>query len=271
MLWEGLRAARRRLVITDDRIDQRTANASVVRSIRERRTAGAVVHLVHPEVARADRATESIASLRTGPGRVQVRIGRESGRVVIADDEVMIGSFSPLGDKRSVAAGHRVSHVGLRIREEALAADLAALLGAASTEAEPAMEAAAPTRRPRRATKCRQGACRRAELTVTTGVSAGRAVDFEDSAECAGVDLEEHLRRGCAAPTRLLPEDVLRLGEVRSDAVGADEHKQRQVGRSRQYLVDVVAGGAVPRLPCDRVAFGLTRPVESLMRHVIRS
>jgi hypothetical protein len=142
LLWEGLRGAGRRLVIADDRVDPRTATASMARAIRERQHAGATVHLIHPEIQSLVRSADSFAALKVAdPEPVSVRRGRDSGRVVVCDDEVMIGSFSPLGDVRDGQRGRGVTHVGLRIRDEAFAASLAAFLGAA-TAAEPDKEPA---------------------------------------------------------------------------------------------------------------------------------
>ena len=134
-LWDGLRSAKRRLVLADDRIDARTANASLVRAIRDRAESGVSVDLIHPELPAADRGPESIASLRTGPNRVPVRLGRDAGRVIIADGEVLLGSYSPLGEGRGGVTGPRISQLGLRIRSEQLAAELADLLGAAPAAA----------------------------------------------------------------------------------------------------------------------------------------
>jgi hypothetical protein len=147
VLWQGLRAARQRLVIADDRVSARTANSSMVRHIRERRAAGAMVQVIHPELPSAERSAESIKSLRTGPDRVRVRLGQDAGRVMVADDEVLIGSFSPLGDAWYGGPGRRVSQLGLHIRDEGLAADLAAELGLPSGgERDPATRPPAPAR-----------------------------------------------------------------------------------------------------------------------------
>lgn len=146
-LWQGLRTARRRLVIADDQVNARAANSSVARHVRERQAAGAMVQLIHPELPSAERSADSIMSLRSGPNRVRVRLGQDAGRVVVADDEVLIGSFSPLANAASGAPGLRVSQLGLQIKDERLAVSLAAELGLPSdSEPGPAAERPGPVR-----------------------------------------------------------------------------------------------------------------------------
>ncbi|HEV7652725.1 MAG TPA: hypothetical protein VGP26_31605 [Actinophytocola sp.] len=135
VLWHGLRTARRRLLIADDRIDLEIANEAMAKTIRERRQDGAVVRLVHPAPRRTGNEPAPFAELGSGRGRVSVRLGAANGRVVVADDEVLVGSFSALGsrDDRLRAAANRRSQVGLHIMGEAIAAGIMAVNGV-STE-----------------------------------------------------------------------------------------------------------------------------------------
>lgn len=134
LLWQGLREARRRLVITDDRLDPQTANASLARAVRDRRAAGTAVHLIHPGPPRSDRSAEDFAGLGRGPNAASVRIQRRGGRVLVADDRVLIGSFSPLADRYAASVGRRISRLGLHVLHEPLAANLAGLLGVRAAE-----------------------------------------------------------------------------------------------------------------------------------------
>ena len=151
LLWQALREAKRRLVISDDRLDPRTANAWFAESIRGRRADGAIVHLMHPTPAKVDRSTEEFAGLGRGANAAAVRLQRTGGRVVVADDRSLVGSFSPLGPQTGAGIGRRVSRVGVTVLDEALAGKLAGLLGARAVEPAPAADAVEQPASPRSA------------------------------------------------------------------------------------------------------------------------
>jgi hypothetical protein len=143
LLWEGLRDAQHRLVISDDRLNSRSAGPAFARNLRERRAAGAAVHVLHPEPPRSEPSLQEFAALARGANSVSVRHHGAGGRLLIADDRVVLGSFSPFDDRHGEGIGRRISRLGVRIRHEQLAAELAGLLGARKVEDSDA-EALAP-------------------------------------------------------------------------------------------------------------------------------
>jgi hypothetical protein len=134
LLWEGLRDAQYRLVISDDRLNSRSAGPAIARNLRERRAAGVVVRVLHPEPPRSEPSLEDFAALPRGANSISVRHQRAGGRLVIADDRVVLGSFSPFDDRHGEGIGRRVSRVGVQIRQAQLAAQLADLFGARKVE-----------------------------------------------------------------------------------------------------------------------------------------
>ncbi|WP_149439341.1 hypothetical protein [Mycolicibacterium sp. P1-5] len=171
LLWEGLRDAQYRLVISDDQLSPRSAGPALARNLRERRAAGAIVLVAHPAPPRSEPAFQEFVGLARGANAVSVRHQREGGRLFVADDRVVVGSFSPLDDRRGDTAGRRTSQLGLRIRYEPLAADMAGLLGAREA-ADSRPEVSSPVPEPPQA---------------ITGAGAGIAFLLE--ARAAGQDL----------------------------------------------------------------------------------
>lgn len=143
LLWEGIRDAQYRLVISDDRLSSRSAGPAIVRNLRERRAAGAVVHVLHPDPPLSEPSLHEFAVLARGANSISVRHQRAGGRLLIADDRVVVGSFSPFDDRHGEGIGRRISRLGVQIRQARLAAELADLLGARKVE-DPGSEAPAP-------------------------------------------------------------------------------------------------------------------------------
>ncbi|SDT20734.1 hypothetical protein [Jiangella sp. DSM 45060] len=147
LLWQGIRDAQIRLVISDDRLSTRSAGPAVARHLRERRAAGAAVHVLHPDPHSSEPGLQEFAKLARGANSISVRHQRTGGRLLIADDWVVIGSFSPFDDRRGEGIGRRVSRLGVQIRHDPFAAELADLLGARSA-GTPSPEAAEPVPEP---------------------------------------------------------------------------------------------------------------------------
>lgn len=141
--WEALRSAGRQVVIADDAVSSRATDTALVTEIRARRQAGAAVLLVHPALSASSNAGRQLAGLEEGPGQVAVRLGRPGTRASVADDEILIGSFSPLAGTDSAGPGTRRSQLGLHIQDKAFAAELARALGAAAPADDPPGPAAA--------------------------------------------------------------------------------------------------------------------------------
>ncbi|NKY28545.1 hypothetical protein [Nocardia gamkensis] len=129
LLWEGLRGAQYRLVVGDDRLSPRSTGPAIARNLRERSAAGAVVHVVHPPPPVSEPSMQEFAGLARGANSISVRHRQTGGRLLIIDDRVVLGSFSPFDDRHAGGAGRRISSLGVHIRHEPLAAELADLLG----------------------------------------------------------------------------------------------------------------------------------------------
>ncbi|WP_433618145.1 hypothetical protein ACQP2P_20185 [Dactylosporangium sp. CA-139114] len=141
-LWYGLRAARRRLVVTDDRIDTHALEGDIATALRDRMAAGAVVLVAHPQIRSAP--TRPAPGRTAPPKKIPVLLERQCGRLVIADAEVLVGSFSPLSDAQASARRGQRSQVGVHIRSEEVAQEIAAAVGAAHAAAAPAPAAMTP-------------------------------------------------------------------------------------------------------------------------------
>lgn len=119
-LWHGIRDARRRLIVADDNIDP--ALLGRVRDALHKRTDGGTVDLVFQSTAsrtRDDRRRELRRDIR-------LHQRRPAARLVIADDQALIGSFSPLGDDGSRFGGlNGRRQLGVRIRGRSIATELA--------------------------------------------------------------------------------------------------------------------------------------------------
>jgi hypothetical protein len=130
--WEGLRHATRQVVIADDTVSSRAVDAALISEIRARRQAGAAVLLLHPALPANSSAGRHLAELEQGPERVALRLGRPGSRVLVSDDKVLIGSFSPLAGTDHPAPGLRRSQLGVHIQDQLFAAELARALGASA-------------------------------------------------------------------------------------------------------------------------------------------
>lgn len=132
LLGDCLRGARRRLIVTDDRIDVSVADDAYAQEIRDRRSAGVTVLLIHPQLPGNAAAENRFGTLGSGPDRIPVRRERAGARLLLSDDQLLIGSFSPLagGHGRQDRVAHRRSHIGLHIQSEAVAVEVAGLLRA---------------------------------------------------------------------------------------------------------------------------------------------
>ena len=67
--WLALRSARRQVVIADDAVSARAADAAMIAELRARRKAGASVLLLHPDLPAESNAGRQLAAIEEGPGR----------------------------------------------------------------------------------------------------------------------------------------------------------------------------------------------------------
>jgi hypothetical protein len=119
-LWHAIRSARRRLVVADDNTDP-ALFSRLIGALYER-----------PSGTSVDLVVQSTAA-RTADGRrperqadIRLHQRRAAARLIIADDQALIGSFSPLGDdgnRFGGANGRR--QLGVLIRSRVVATELA--------------------------------------------------------------------------------------------------------------------------------------------------
>jgi hypothetical protein len=131
--FDLIRAATRQLIVADDRTDPAIANSDLAKLLRKRQSENVVVQLIHPALKPRD-AAGPFGQLAAGPNRVEVRKARGSSRLLVADDEVLIGSFSLLAESggRFTPRYRRRSKIGVRLRGGGLAAEVAAAQGVAA-------------------------------------------------------------------------------------------------------------------------------------------
>jgi hypothetical protein len=120
-LWNAVRSARRRLIIADDNADP-ALFSRLLNALHERPSDGLV-----------DLVLQSTAAARTADShrrehRADIRLHqrRAAARLVIADDQALIGSCSPLGDDGTRFGGvNGRRQLGVLIRSRPVATELA--------------------------------------------------------------------------------------------------------------------------------------------------
>jgi hypothetical protein len=138
-LWRAIRGnPTRRLILADDNVDAALFKR-IVLALRERPPEVAIN--VVCQSTTAGKIFSEVKDTRKEVRRAELRLHqqRAAARLVLADDEALIGSFSPLGDdgSRLARAGVR-RQLGLRIRGQAVAAELARSVQVTMSEADPA-------------------------------------------------------------------------------------------------------------------------------------
>jgi len=119
-LWHAVRSARRRLVVADDNTDP--ALFSRLLGALYEQPSGTPVDLVLQSTA----ARTADGHRRERQAEIRLHQRRAAARLVIADDQALIGSFSPLGDDGSRFGGvNGRSQLGLLIRSRPVATELA--------------------------------------------------------------------------------------------------------------------------------------------------
>lgn len=119
-LWHAIRGMRRRLIIADDNIDP--ALFSRLLGALHGRTGGGTVDLVFQSTA----GKTPDGQRRERRPDITLHQRRAAARLVIADDEALIGSFSPLGDDGSRFGGvNGRRQLGVMIRSQSIATELA--------------------------------------------------------------------------------------------------------------------------------------------------
>jgi sugar-specific transcriptional regulator TrmB len=130
-VWSAVRSARQRLVLADDKSDSALLG-KLLSALRERAEPRPAVDLVCPSPTAAKAFAEHPLSQRED---ARLHQQRAAARLLIADDEALIGSFSPLGDDGTrQVGGSRRSQLGVRIQSGLLVAELSRSLPIAPPE-----------------------------------------------------------------------------------------------------------------------------------------
>lgn len=146
-VWSAVRSARQRLVLADDKSDSALLG-KLLSALGERAEPRPAVDLVCPSPTAARAFAEHPLSQHEG---ARLHQQRAAARLLLADDEALIGSFSPLGDDGTrQAGGSRRSQLGVRIQGRLLVAELSRSLPIAPP-AEPVRPDRAPLPRTRSA------------------------------------------------------------------------------------------------------------------------
>lgn len=120
-LWRAVRNAQQRLILADDDADP-SLLGRLLAALWERSDAGLGMDLVCQSATAV-----KVFSERNGQQRGDIRLHQQhaAARLVVVDDEALIGSFSPLGDDGSRQSGSaRRSQLGLRIQGQAVVTEL---------------------------------------------------------------------------------------------------------------------------------------------------
>lgn len=124
LLWQAARGARHRLLVATERLDEKIVDERFLTHLTERLNEGVHVTVSSPSLApdRGGPAEELHRLARAHPGRLV--LSRTAGRVLVRDDEVVVGSFDFLQRGRREASRprhRRQAELGLRMKDPRLA------------------------------------------------------------------------------------------------------------------------------------------------------
>ncbi|MET7747655.1 ATP-binding protein [Micromonospora sp. NPDC005367] len=136
LLWHALRNARRRLVVTSGRLSDEIVDSRMVEAIRRLLDAGVAVTVGYDPKGRTDRfvdAHEALSALATTyPQRFRLHVDSGHAKVLVWDDEVVVGSYNYLSQGGYGAHGGRhtlSTELSVRFSDAALADRLAEQCG----------------------------------------------------------------------------------------------------------------------------------------------
>ncbi|MFI7609204.1 ATP-binding protein [Micromonospora sp. NPDC049366] len=136
LLWHALRNARRRLVVTSGRLSDEIVDSRMVEAIRRLLDAGVAVTVGYDPKGRTDRfvdAYEALSTLgTTHPQRFRLHVDSGHAKVLVWDDEVVVGSYNYLsqGGYGTYGGRHTLStELSVRFSDAALADRLAGQCG----------------------------------------------------------------------------------------------------------------------------------------------
>jgi phosphatidylserine/phosphatidylglycerophosphate/cardiolipin synthase-like enzyme len=135
LLWDGLGVARSRVLISSDQFSAAVVNDGFVERIRQCLRRGVNVALVYRRTHRQrddDECLQKLRALADGPvrdgaGRLTVvHDGQSHAKVLVIDDEVVVGSYNFLSFEGRSGAGRRKqrSEISLRVLSSTLADDI---------------------------------------------------------------------------------------------------------------------------------------------------
>jgi len=230
LLWRALRTARRQLVVSStEALGARAGGDRLLAAVEGCLRRGVSVTLGH------ESGSESVLRdlARRYPGLLHIVSGSHRGRVLVWDDDVIVGGFDSLTVESAPggSSSRRRSEIGLQLSGAALADEVARLAGAALVPRERAATAANDTAPPTTAQSSAALGAHALLNALSSGVHPAQAVAAELRAPDLAWDVLEHLV-GLARP------EVLRIAVAvcltRWPAAGAGSREAHW----RQWLVD---------------------------------
>jgi signal transduction histidine kinase/phosphatidylserine/phosphatidylglycerophosphate/cardiolipin synthase-like enzyme len=136
VLWHALRRARRRLVITSGRLSDEVVDGRMTEALKRLLDHGVAVTIGYDEQGSADRFEGAFAALSAlaaaYPGLCRLHVSSGHAKVLVWDDEVVVGSFNYLSQGGYGEHGGRhlnSTELSVRVKHWALADQLAAACG----------------------------------------------------------------------------------------------------------------------------------------------
>jgi phosphatidylserine/phosphatidylglycerophosphate/cardiolipin synthase-like enzyme len=252
-LWRALRVARRRLVITSGRLGPEVCDENFRQAVGDCVRRGVTVTIRYEQALREEEgAAAALTRLAEAhPGQLSVRRGRTDAKILIWDDEAIVGGYEFLalaGHTMSTSYTQRRAQLSFRVTGADFAARLAALAGEPTGQVRAAEALAQPT----------------AVLTPRSAPEAATAAQRIRNGALTGKPIIEALREeidGSADPWAVL--EALSAATRRPDDAGAAE-----ATADGSVIDDIVMAAAAHCL--ERHASQAPRPVlDSWRRHLI--
>ncbi|MFF0609797.1 hypothetical protein ACFYUD_14140 [Nocardia tengchongensis] len=149
LLWEALRTARNRLVITSDQLSSRVVDDNLIEALEQALARGVTIDIVYGRADVRDKASATPRSTPEGrlralldrhPDRLRLRHSGTHAKALVWDDEAVVTSFNFLsfdGVYKAMAEHRQRSELGLRMSGGVIADQVAAAVGIPLAAARP--------------------------------------------------------------------------------------------------------------------------------------